>query len=54
MDITYFDHISATPLHPRVKQAIIDYIEKDGFGNPLSQHRVETQLLKSLKTHVHR
>lgn len=40
MRITYLDHISATPLHPEVKRAIIDYIQNDGFANPMGQHRV--------------
>lgn len=40
MKIIYLDHISATPLHPEVKKAIIEYIETDGFGNPLGQHRI--------------
>lgn len=40
METIYLDHISATPLHPEVKKAIIEYIESDGFGNPQGQHRV--------------
>lgn len=40
MNIVYLDHVSATPLHNDVKKAMIEYIEKDGFGNPLSQHKI--------------
>ncbi len=40
MNVIYLDHISATPLHPEVKKAMIEYIENDGFGNPLGQHRI--------------
>jgi cysteine desulfurase len=39
MDTIYLDHISATPLHPLVKEAMIDYLTKS-FGNPSSQHRL--------------
>jgi len=47
--ITYLDNISATPLHPQVKEAIVKYIEKDGFGNPLSQHRVGDGAMETLE-----
>ena len=40
MNTIYLDNVSATPLHPQVKQAIKDYLESDGFGNPLSQHHI--------------
>jgi cysteine desulfurase len=49
MEITYLDHISATPLHPLVKEAIIDYIRKDGFGNPLSQHHIGDAAVETLE-----
>ncbi len=39
MDSIYLDHISAAPLHPEVKRAMIDYLD-DGFGNPVSQHHI--------------
>lgn len=55
MDITYFDNISATQLHPKVKEALIDYIQKDGFGNPLSQHRIgdnASEMLEEARTKV--
>jgi cysteine desulfurase len=35
----YLDHLSATPLHPEVKRAILEYMEQDGFANPMGQHR---------------
>jgi len=37
MKITYLDHMSANPLLPEVKAAMIDAINQD-FGNPSSQH----------------
>jgi cysteine desulfurase len=40
MSVIYLDHISSNPLHPQVKEAIIDYLQQDGFGNPSSQHRI--------------
>lgn len=49
MDIIYFDNISATHLHPEVKKTLIDYIQKDGFGNPLSQHRIGDSASETLE-----
>jgi cysteine desulfurase len=40
MNTIYFDNVSATPIHPLVKEAIITYLQRDGFGNPLSQHHI--------------
>ncbi|MCS7280040.1 MAG: cysteine desulfurase [Desulfobacterota bacterium] len=40
MNVIYLDHISANPLHPEVKKAMIEYIETDGFGNPQGQHKI--------------
>ncbi len=40
MNTIYFDHVSATPLHPQVKEAIKDYLQGENYGNPLSQHHV--------------
>ncbi len=57
MKLTYLDHVSATPLHPEVKKAIVDYIDKDGFGNPMGQHRVGDQaseMLESARSQVAR
>jgi cysteine desulfurase len=45
----YLDHISGNPLHPQVKEAIIDYIQKDGFGNPVSQHSIGDAAMETLE-----
>jgi cysteine desulfurase len=37
MGVIYLDHLAATPLHPMVKEAMINYIKKV-FGNPSSDH----------------
>jgi cysteine desulfurase len=39
MGLIYLDHQSGTPLHPRVKKAMIHHIETV-FGNPMSDHQV--------------
>ncbi len=39
MGVIYLDHLSGTPLHPRVKEAMIDSINNI-FGNPVSDHQV--------------
>jgi cysteine desulfurase len=48
MGTIYLDHISATPLHPEVKRAMIDYIG-NSFGNPVSQHRIGDAALEALE-----
>ncbi len=48
MKAIYLDHISGNPLHPKVKEAIIDYIHKDGFGNPVSQHSIGDAAMETL------
>jgi len=48
MKVIYLDHISGNPLHPQVKEAIIDYIQKDGFGNPISQHSIGDAAMETL------
>jgi cysteine desulfurase len=48
MDTIYLDHISATPLHPDVKRAMIDYLG-NSFGNPVSQHRIGDVALEVLE-----
>jgi len=48
MDTIYLDHISAAPLHPEVKRAMIDYLD-DGFGNPVSQHHIGDAALEALE-----
>lgn len=48
METIYFDHISGTPLHPLVKEKMIDHIEHH-FGNPISQHRIGDKALETLE-----
>ena len=48
METIYLDNMSATPLHPEVKRAMIDYIS-NGFGNPVSQHRIGDAALEVLE-----
>ena len=47
MKITYLDHMSANPLLPEVKAAMIDAINQD-FGNPSSQHTAGEQAAEVL------
>jgi cysteine desulfurase len=49
MKVIYLDHISGNPLHPQVREAIIDYIRKDGFGNPVSQHSIGDAAMEMLE-----
>jgi cysteine desulfurase len=49
MKVIYLDHISGNPLHPQVREAIIDYIHKDGFGNPVSQHSIGDAAMETLE-----
>jgi len=49
MKVIYLDHISGNPLHPQVREAIIDYIQKDGFGNPVSQHSIGDVAMETLE-----
>jgi len=44
----YLDTISGTPLHPEVKVAMVRYLD-NGFGNPISQHRVGDKALEALE-----
>jgi cysteine desulfurase len=39
MGVIYLDHLSGTPLHPKVKEAIIHHINTV-YGNPVSDHRM--------------
>jgi len=48
MGTIYLDHISATPLHPEVRRAMMDYLN-NGFGNPVSQHRIGDAALEALE-----
>jgi cysteine desulfurase len=49
MKVIYLDNISGNPLHPKVKEAIISYIHKDGFGNPVSQHSIGDAAMETLE-----
>jgi cysteine desulfurase len=44
----YLDRIAATPLHPRVLEAMLPYL-KDNFGNPQSLHSVGQEALKAVE-----
>jgi cysteine desulfurase len=48
METIYFDHISCTPLHPKVKEVMVDYVENH-FGNPISQHRIGDAAMEVLE-----
>ncbi|MDI6854677.1 MAG: cysteine desulfurase family protein [Deltaproteobacteria bacterium] len=39
MGVIYLDHLSGTPLHPKVKEAMIHHINTV-YGNPVSDHRM--------------
>ena len=47
MGLIYLDHLSGTPLHTRVKEAMIKHIETI-FGNPSSDHQVGQPALQAL------
>ena len=47
MGVSYFDHLSGTPLHPRVKEAMINHINTT-YGNPVSDHQVGQQAAQAL------
>ncbi|MCX8023282.1 MAG: cysteine desulfurase [Syntrophorhabdaceae bacterium] len=49
MNRIYFDHISANPIHPKVKEVLVDFIKSDCFGNPLSQHSVGDEATEALE-----
>ena len=44
----YLDHISGTPLHPEVKEVMIQYLQTE-FGNPISQHRLGDHAMEALE-----
>ncbi|MBA4418244.1 MAG: cysteine desulfurase NifS [Syntrophus sp. (in: bacteria)] len=48
MQPIYLDHISATPLHPEVRNAMVEYIQNK-FGNPISQHRIGDEAMETLE-----
>ncbi|MFW6126887.1 MAG: cysteine desulfurase family protein [Thermodesulfobacteriota bacterium] len=47
MGVIYLDHLSGTPLHPRVKEAMINHINTI-YGNPVSDHQVGQQAARAL------
>jgi hypothetical protein len=47
MGVIYLDHLSGTPLHPRVKEAMINHINTI-YGNPVSDHQVGQQAAQAL------
>lgn len=49
MQTIYFDHISGTPIHPDVKEVMINYINEH-YGNPVSQHRLGDAASEALET----
>jgi len=54
MGLIYLDHLAATPLHPKVKEAMINYIA-NVFGNPSSDNQVgqpATQALEKAREQV--
>lgn len=48
MKTIYLDHYAATPLHPAVKEAMIDQIEHI-FGNPSSDHEIGQKASQALE-----
>jgi len=44
----YFDNISGTPLHPQVKEEMVNYIQNH-YGNPTSQHRIGDAAMETLE-----
>jgi cysteine desulfurase len=49
MGVIYLDHLSGTPLHPRVKEAMMNHINAV-YGNPVSDHQVGQQAAQALDT----
>jgi len=48
MGVIYLDHLAATPLHPKVKEAMIHHIE-NVFGNPASDNQVGQPAAQALE-----
>ncbi len=48
MGVIYLDHLSGTPLHPKVKEAMIAHINTV-FGNPVSDHQIGQQAARALE-----
>jgi cysteine desulfurase len=49
MGLIYLDHLSGTPLHPRVKEAMINHMNTI-YGNPVSDHQVGQKAAQALDT----
>jgi cysteine desulfurase len=49
MGVIYLDHLSGTPLHPRVKEAMINHMNTV-YGNPVSDHQIGQQAAQALDT----
>ena len=49
MDVVYLDNYAATPLHPKVKEAM-HHIVDEVFGNPSSDHRFGQAAAEALDT----
>jgi len=49
MQTIFFDHISGTPIHPKVREVMIRYIN-ERYGNPVSQHRLGDDASEALET----
>ncbi len=49
MGVIYLDHLSGTPLHPLVKEAMINHINTV-YGNPVSDHQVGQKAAQALDT----
>jgi cysteine desulfurase len=48
MGLIYLDHLAATPLHPKVKEAMIHHI-KTVYGNPLTDNQVGQPAAQALE-----
>ena len=48
MKRVYLDHIAATPLHPKVLEAMLPYLEEN-FGNPQSLHSIGQEALSAVE-----
>jgi cysteine desulfurase len=48
MGLIYLDHLSATPLHPKVKEAMTQHMDKV-CGNPSSDHQLGAPAAKALQ-----
>jgi cysteine desulfurase len=49
MALIYLDHLAATPLHPKVKEAMSNHIDTI-FGNPSSDNQVGQPAAQALET----